>query len=373
MKIVVCPDSFKGSSSAHNAAQAIARGIKDILPNAEIHCIPLADGGEGTVDAICSSDGRRVSVPVHDALMRPCNAEYGILPDGTAVIEMAAAAGLAQLSLEERNPLKTTTYGVGELICSALKNNCAHIILGIGGSATNDLGCGMAQALGFTFYDDSGNEIPPGISGKHLQSIAQVKNDAVVPSLASCKVDVACDVRNPLYGENGAAFTYAPQKGASKDDVLILDQGLRHCADVLEAFFSRDISSRHGAGAAGGLGAGACAFLAAELTSGIQLVLDALHFDEKIHNADIVISGEGHIDAQTGMGKVLSGVYARCQKADVPFLALAGSVDQTTQLPYPAYGIVNQGIKTEDAMASPEKHLRALAAHVSKSKPFTQY
>ncbi len=366
MKIIICPDSFKGSCTAVQAAHAIARGVATFFPDAEIVLLPLADGGEGTVQALCGEHGTLVAAPVHDPLMRPIEAVWGITETGTAVIEMAAASGLERLSPEEYNPLRTTTFGTGELIRNALDDKPAAMILGIGGSATNDGGTGMAQALGYRFYDAEGRLMHEGLCGGRLKDIDRIDTEDVDDRIYDTEFEAACDVTNPLCGPQGAAYTYAPQKGAGPDDVKLLDQGLAHLADIIERDLNKNIRSVPGAGAAGGLGAGALAFLCASFRPGIKVVLEAAGFEHHLAGADLVITGEGKIDNQSAMGKVLSGVLNYTKKAGVKTIALAGYVDEGAELPCDCYGIVNEGVQKEEAMARPEFYLEQLAAKILK-------
>lgn len=367
MKVLICPDSFKGSCSAEEAATAIAHGVRDALADATCVLLPIADGGEGLLSALCPRAEQWRACACHDAHMRPIEAHYGITEEGDAVIEMATAAGLAPLKKHERNPSITTTYGVGELIRAACEQGIDRIILGIGGSATNDAGCGMAQALGYRFYTEEGRLLPDGIAGKDLQTIARIDDTQCIPALHACRVDVACDVTNPLYGADGAAYTYARQKGADDAAIARLDAGLRHVAPLLSRCAGTDVATLSGAGSAGGMGAGAVAFLRAHLRPGIDLVLDARHFDEHLHNTALVISGEGHIDAQTTWGKALAGIYARCKKHGVALIACAGYVDENATHPFPTFGIVNNGVDTDAAMADPHTHLRTLVRTVLRT------
>ena len=364
MKIIVCPDSFKGSCTAADAAGAIARGVTQLIPDAEIVCLPLADGGEGTVQALCARNGTQYEQTVHDPLMRPVDAWWGMTQDDVAVIEMAAASGHEHLSSEELDPLRTTTFGTGELLHCALAHEPSRVILGIGGSATNDGGTGMAQALGYRFYDKEGTRMPDGLSGGRLKDIARIDAGHSDVRIHDTEIDAACDVDNPLCGPHGAAHIYAPQKGAGPDAVLLLDHGLAHLADVIEHDLGIDIRTVPGAGAAGGLGGGARAFLGAQFRSGIELVLETVRFEEHLEGAQLVIVGEGKIDHQSGMGKVLSGVLKRTKQAGVRTIGLAGIVEAPETLPCECFGIVNEGISTEEAKARPEYYLKQLAVKV---------
>lgn len=327
MKIVVCPDSFKESLSSVEAADAIAHGleIESGIEPIEVVKLPLADGGEGTVDALVRATGGEIRrVRVHDPLMREIDSFFGILGDGkTAVVEMAAASGLHLLSESERNPLITTTYGTGELISEALRTGVEKIIIGIGGSATNDAGAGAMTALGVRFLDANGKELPPG--GAALANLHRVDISSFDFPLDRITVEVACDVANPLTGPEGASAVFGPQKGATLAMVERLDKALAHFAEVIRRDLGQDISELSGAGAAGGLGGGLAAFLRAKLRSGIDMVLDAVHFDEAIAGANLVITGEGRIDEQTAYGKTIGGVLRRASRAGVPVVALVGS------------------------------------------------
>jgi len=331
-KIIVASDSFKGSLSSLEIVLAAGNGIRKVLPDCEIVGIPVADGGEGTTEALVDAmNGRFVSCDVHDPLMNPIQVKYGILGDGiTAVIEMASASGLTLVPPEKRNPLFTTTFGTGELIADALQRGCRRFLVGVGGSATNDAGTGMLQALGFRFFDSVGNELGKG--GQILEQITQIDSENVLPALQESVFTIACDVNNPFSGENGAAFVYARQKGA--DDAMIrqLDKGLKHFATVIHTSFGKNIDAIPGAGAAGGLGGGFLAFLAATLKPGIQMVLEALDFDSRIRNADLIITGEGKLDRQTGMGKTPAGILEAGKRQQIPVIAIGGSVEESDAL-----------------------------------------
>ncbi|GHT27874.1 glycerate kinase [Bacteroidia bacterium] len=328
-KIVVASDSYKGSVSSLEVALSAEAGIRKVLPDCEVVKVPVADGGEGTIDALVSAmDGTIISCRVHDPLMNNIQAEYGILGDGkTAVIEMAAASGLTLVPVEKRNPLLTTTYGTGELIRDALLRGCSNFLIGIGGSATNDAGTGMLQALGFHFLDAEGKELDKG--GQILSRIRSIDHTHTLPQLKDAVFTIACDVNNPFSGENGAAFVYARQKGADDEMIRVLDNGLKSFAATVKETEQKDIDSIPGAGAAGGLGGGFVAFLQATLKPGIQMVLEALHFDERILYADLIITGEGKLDRQTGMGKTPAGVLEAGKKQHIPVIAIGGSVEET--------------------------------------------
>ncbi|HQU57754.1 MAG: glycerate kinase [Phaeodactylibacter sp.] len=326
MKILIASDSFKDALPALEACQAIARGIQQALPAAEPILFPLADGGEGTADILTyHSRGQRIELEVNDPLFRPVLAAYGLSGDGqTAFIEMAAASGLPLLWTEDRNPLYTTTFGTGELIQDAVKRGVRRILLGIGGSATNDCGMGLAAALGYRFLDEGGEVLPA--TGANLSRVSAIDSSHARFDQEEVQVEVLCDVDNPLYGEGGAAFVYAPQKGADELTVSELDAGLRHFAKLLEDKFGQDFAHTPGAGAAGGLGAGAMAFLGASLRPGIAAVMELSGFDARLADADLVITGEGKIDRQTLHGKLIYGITRRAQAQGVPVIALCGAL-----------------------------------------------
>ncbi|HQK93892.1 MAG TPA: glycerate kinase [Armatimonadota bacterium] len=326
MRIVVAPDSFKGSLTALEACRAVERGLRRVWPDVEVAGVPMADGGEGTTQSLVDATGGRwVNCEVTDPLGRPVWARYGILGDGaTAVIEMAAASGLPLVPEGRRDPKVTSTRGTGELIAHALDGGCRQLIVGIGGSATNDGGAGMAQALGARLLDAEGQELRPG--GAELVRLERIDIAGMHPAVRACRVMVACDVTNPLCGPLGASAVYGPQKGASPSDVDLLDAGLQRFADVVHRDLGRDVAAMPGAGAAGGLGAGLVAFLGAELAPGVEIVARAVSLDARIAEADLVITGEGRIDAQTGFGKTVAGVAAAARRHGVPAVALCGSL-----------------------------------------------
>lgn len=324
-QITIAVDSFKGSLSSYDVACAAEQGIHSVLPHCKVKKISIADGGEGTAQALISTlQGEWREVRVHDPLMRPIMARYGVVDEGrTAIIEMASASGLTLLSTEERNPLLTTTYGTGEMIADAVRRGARHLLIGIGGSATNDAGMGMLEALGYRFYDCKGHLVAG--CGARLERVAQIDASGAMPELKECLLEVACDVKNPLYGPQGAAHIYAPQKGASPEVVERLDEGLKNFASVVNP----TAAHTEGAGAAGGLGYALQAVLGARLRAGIEMVLDAIHFDQIISGSDLVITGEGRIDYQTIMGKAPSGVLQRAAKQGIPVVAIGGSVEES--------------------------------------------
>ena len=327
IKIVVAPDSFKGSLTSVQVADGIERGIKKFAHNSLIERFAIADGGEGSLEAIVNSlGGEFVPVMVHDPLMREMVARYGVVENSsTAVIEIAAASGLPLLNKGERNPTKTTTFGSGELILDALKRGCRSFIICIGGSATNDAGIGMLSALGYRFLDINGDELQS--IGEDLVSVSKIDSYNTVEELKGAKFTVACDVTNPLYGKEGAAYVFAPQKGATPKMVEMLDAGLKNFSSVVKEELNVDISRVEGAGAAGGLGGAFIAFLGAELKPGIELILDTVGFNNALEGADLVITGEGKLDRQTTMGKAPMGVLKRAKEFGVPVIAIGGAVE----------------------------------------------
>ena len=331
MNIVIAMDSWKGSLSSTEAATSVSEGIHDVIPDAAIQIVPLADGGEGTVEAVLAATGGNLqTVHVKDPLGRQIQASYGILPSGTAVIEMAAASGLTLLSEEERNPFYTSTYGTGQLILDAIQKGCRDFIIGIGGSATNDGGAGMLQALGFSLLDTNGTHVIPGAIG--LGSLAEIQTAQAEPLLTQCRFRIACDVTNPLCGTNGSSAVFGPQKGASPEQIIKMDMWLEHYARLAHNINPVINANTPGAGAAGGLGFAFLAFLNASLESGISLIMNTVNLEDTICTADWVITGEGQLDAQSAMGKTPAGVALLAKKHNVPVIALAGSITEDASL-----------------------------------------
>ncbi len=326
MKIVIAPQEFKGSLSAVQAAQAMAEGLGRALPDATLELVPMADGGPGTVEAVVAAakNGRRMTAAAHDALGRPLQAAWGIIDDGTAVIEMAAASGLTLLAEDERDPRIASTYGTGELIRAALDAGCPRIIVGIGGSSTNDGGAGMAQALGARLLDDAGQDLSPG--GAALARLARIDLSGLDPRLGQCRVLAATDVFNRLCGPEGASLLYGPQKGATPEVAQELDAALRRYAQIIERDLGVSVLDLAGAGAAGGLGGGLAAFLGAELVLGAQLVAEAVGLKQKLEGADLALTGEGRLDAQTSFGKAPWEVARLAKGCGLPVIAIAGSL-----------------------------------------------
>ena len=334
MKIVVAPDSFKGSVSALEAANAIEEGLRRVFPDATIEKIPMADGGEGTMQSLVDATGGHIhTCRVVAPLGNEVDAEFGILSDGeTAVIEMAAASGLTLVTPSERNPLRTTTYGTGQLIHAALEAGCRRLIIGIGGSATNDGGAGMAEALGVGLLDPNGNQIPHG--GDGLQQLTSIEMEGIHPAIAETETVVACDVNNPLTGPNGASHVYGPQKGATPEMIEALDAHLGHFDSVLTRTLGKSFNDIPGAGAAGGLGAGLMAFLNAELRLGVDIMIDAVNLRERVKGADVVFTGEGQLDFQTAFGKTPVGVAKVATADDIPVIAIAGGIAEGAEAIY---------------------------------------
>ena len=334
MKIVIAPDSFKGSLIALEVANAIKEGIKRVMPEAEIDEVPMADGGEGTVQALVDATGGQIIVEeVCDPLGNQIEADFGILGDGeTAVIEMAAASGLPLVPEGKRNPMLTTTYGTGELIHAALERGCGKLIVGIGGSATVDGGAGMAQALGARFLDRNGREIPR--SGGGLEHLERIDVSELDYRIAETTTVVACDVDNPLVGPRGGPEVYGPQKGATPEMVRKLDKYLDRYADIIKRDLGVDVKETPGAGAAGGLGAGLMAFLNAQLRSGIDIVIEAAGLEQHLKDADLVITGEGMIDGQTIYGKTPIGIARLAKKFGLPVVAIGGGISDDAYVVY---------------------------------------
>lgn len=355
MKIVISIDSLKGSLTSIEAANEIKKGILSVDNKSDVVIMPLADGGEGTVEALVQGmNGEEKVISVTGPINEKVNATYGILKEtNTAIIEMAQASGLPLVPAELRNPLNTTTYGVGEIIKEAIEKGCRNFIVGIGGSATNDCGIGMLQALGFEFYDENDNLV--GLGGKVLNQIKRIKRDNKLKELDECNFKIACDVNNPLYGENGAAYIYGPQKGATEEIVKELDKGLKNFAEVVKKDLGKDIAHIEGAGAAGGLGFGFLGFLNSKLESGIKIILDEIKLEEVVKDADIVITGEGRLDNQTAMGKAPIGVAKLAKKHGAKVIAIAGCTTpdavKCNEEGIDAYfSIVNKAMTIDEAM-----------------------
>jgi len=353
MNILVACDSFKDALPAGAACGAIARGLKQSHPKARVTEMPLSDGGEGLLDVLGHALSLRwIEKQVADPLGRPVMGRYGLSADGnTAVVEMAQASGLQLLTLEERDPRKTSTFGTGELLADAKARGARHVLLAIGGSATNDAGLGAAAALGWRFLDSNGKDVPP--DGGHMKDIARL-----VPAPAAFdNVDVLCDVTNPLYGPRGAAWIYGRQKGGSDPVLAGLDDGLKHVADVVKTELGRDVAEMPGAGAAGGLGYGAVAFMGAELRRGIEIVLDITGFDAAARATDLIITGEGHLDGQSAQGKLIQGLCSRAGRT--PVIALCGKLSATPEQ------IKTIGLKAAYSINKEERPLAEMLANTA--------
>lgn len=372
MKIVLAPDSFKGSLTALEVCEALREGVVRVLPGAEIIAVPMADGGEGTTEALVAATGGVLhTVEATGPLPgdRPkVTGRIGLLHDGhTAVIEMACVSGLPLVPAAQRNPLHTTTYGTGELLRTALAMGARHLIVGIGGSATNDLGAGMAQALGVRFLRADGSEIREPMTGSLLAQVAGIDRSRLDPAVAESRIAVACDVDNPLLGPQGCTAVYGPQKGATAEIIRELEANLTQAITVIEQAIGRDVRHQAGAGAAGGLGAGLLAFLGAELRPGIRIVLEASGLATTLAGADLVLTGEGRIDHQTACGKTISGVAQAAQRQGVPVVAIVGSIGKGVDVLYPLgvtsmFSLVPGPVSLEDAM----QHGQAMLADTAE-------
>lgn len=370
MKVVVAIDSFKGSLSSMEAGTAVAEGIYRADKDAEVTVRPLADGGEGTVEALTAGmNGRIESVKVTGPLGNTVEASYGIIAETkTAIIEMAAAAGITLLAEKDRNPLYTTTYGVGELMQDAMKKGCRNFIVGIGGSATNDGGVGMLQALGYGFLDAAGRQVPYGAEG--LARIVKITDDRVVPELKECHFKIACDVTNPLCGEQGCSAVFGPQKGATLSMVEEMDKWLMHYAALTKEKYPQSDRNKPGTGAAGGLGFAFLSYTNAALDSGVKIILEETKLEEHIKSADIVITGEGRLDSQTIMGKAPIGVARMAKQYGKKVLAFSGCVTEDAVLcnrhGIDAFFPILRSVTTLEEAMSPEKARENLAATVEQ-------
>ncbi len=365
--IVLAIDSFKGSASSLEVSTYIEKGIKEILPEVECVKIPIADGGEGTVEAIVTArQGVYREVPVLDPLGKAITAFYGLLPDGTAVIEMSSASGITLLKREELNPLKTSTYGTGQLILDALNHGAKDIFIGIGGSATNDGGMGMAVALGAKFLDKEGQELAP--SGETTGKVSSIDMSQLDPRIAEANITILCDVDNPLCGPRGASHIFGAQKGADAAMKYQLDDNLLNYSQVIKEYLGMDVAHIPGAGAAGGLGAGLLAFTGAHIRKGIEVVLSLVQLEEYIKAADLVITGEGRMDRQTAFGKAPVGISAIAKQYDIPVIAVVGSVDLDADEVYDkgislVIDLITQPLELSDAI----KNVDIYATHAGKT------
>ena len=371
MKIIIAPDSFKESMTAKEACEAIEKGMKIALPNAEFIKVPMADGGEGTTQSLVdATDGKMYFVETTGPLGEKVKSKFGILGNGEiAVLEMASTSGLELVPREKRNPMITTTYGTGELIKKAMDMGAKTILIGIGGSATNDGGAGMIQALGGKLLDENGKQISFG--GGELSKIKKIDLSELDSRIKNIKFIAACDVQNPLTGETGAANVFGRQKGATEEMVKTLDNNLKHYAELIRKDVKVDVENIPGAGAAGGLGAGLMAFLNAELRKGIDIVVEYSKLEEKIKGADFVITGEGSIDSQTRFGKTPYGVVSVAKKYGVPNITLAGNVSKDIEILYD-YGFdaifsIMQGVDNLDnALKNGKVNLEKTAENIAR-------
>lgn len=370
MKIVIAPDSYKESLSALEVATAIEQGFREIFPDADYVKLPVADGGEGTVEAmVAATQGGIIKVQVTGPLGEKAEGFYGLSGDEqSAFIEMAAASGLEMVAPSLRNPLKTTSWGTGELIRHALDAGVKHIIIGIGGSATNDGGAGMVQALGAKLLDGNGN--PIGLGGGELEKLARIDISELDTRLADCRIEVACDVTNPLTGAEGASAVFGPQKGATPEMIDRLDAALAHYAKIIARDLDIEVLNLEGGGAAGGMGAALYAFCGAELRQGIEIVTDALHLDKHVANADMVITGEGRIDSQTIHGKVPVGVAKVAKRYNKPVIGIAGSLTADVGVVHQhgidaVFSVIYTVCTLEEALENAEENVRMAARNIA--------
>lgn len=362
-KIVLIPDSFKGTLSSKQICEIASAEITQQFPNCEIVSIPVADGGEGSVDCFLSAlGGEKITAMVSGPHLEKMESYFGYLPESsTAVIEMASCAGLPLVE-NQKDPLGTTTYGVGELLLEAASHGVTKIILGLGGSCTTDGGCGAAAACGIKFYNEAGNSFIP--TGETLSQIEHIDTSSLDPAIKTVDIVAMCDIENPMYGPEGAAYIFAPQKGATENEVKLLDEGLIHLANVIKQDLRADVATIPGTGAAGAMGAGMIAFFGAQLQMGIETVLDTVHFSEIVKDADLVITGEGKLDDQSLRGKVVIGVAKRAQDAGIPVIALVGGVESDISDAYKkgVTAIFPINRLPEDFSISKEKSAENLAA-----------
>ncbi len=358
MKLLFASDSFKGSLTSEQTIELLSKAAKEVFGDCETEGVPVADGGEGTVDAIVAAEkGEIVTCTVHGPLMETIKARYGVFGGNRAVIEMSAASGLPLVPADKRNPMNTTTFGTGELILDALDKGYRDISIAIGGSATNDGGLGCAKALGVRFLNDSGEELDG--FGKDLCKLKNIDASGLDPRIKDCKITVMCDVTNPLCGKDGATWTFGAQKGATKEIQEQLEEGMCRYRDLIKKDFGIDCDTIKGAGAAGGLGAALCVFLGGNMKSGIETVLDLIRFDERLRGVDLVVTGEGRTDWQSCFGKVMQGVGERAKAKGIPVLGLSGSLGKNA-LDICEHGVsslmttVNSPMTLEEAMEKAE-------------------
>ena len=371
MKIVIAPDSFKETLSASDVADAIEVSFLDLFPDSEIFKLPIADGGEGTVDVLVkATKGHFFSTKITGPMGETVNANWGILGNSkTAVIEVAQACGLHLVPLQKRNPMLASSFGVGELILAALNEGVKHIIIGLGGSSTNDGGIGFLQAIGVRFLDSSGNELIEGVS--IFNALCEIDMRSMDPRLKGVRFEIACDVDNPLTGPQGASFIFGSQKGANEEMINQLDSILNHYSNIVSNKFTNNVSMQPSTGAAGGMGYGFLAFLGAELKSGINIILEKLDFNQNLLGADLVITGEGRIDAQSDRGKAPIGVIDYARKYKCSIFVIAGSIQDSEAFKKKygvneAYSIVSSELSLEDALEHPTENLIAISRLAAK-------
>jgi len=369
MNILLSPDSFKDSLPATAVADYMAKGIRRVMPNAQITKLPLSDGGEGLLEALVTPlDGRLISVEVKDPLMRDIKANYGLIDEGkTAVIEMATASGLELLKDNERNPMITSTYGTGQLIKNALDKGCKKLIIGLGGSATNDGGTGMVEALGVKFLKNDGESIGEG--GGALKDLSHIDITELDQRLSNCEIIAACDVNNPLTGKDGSSLVFGAQKGGDMETLKQLDKNLSNYAEVIYNDLGKDLKNIEGTGAAGGTAMGLLAFLDAELKPGIELIMDELQLEKQIRQANVIFTGEGQIDQQTLNGKTIAGLAKLAKKQNVPVIAIAGKVDHNIDQLYEmgiaaAFSIVNRPMELKEAIQNTGELIEACVENI---------
>lgn len=366
-KMIIAPDSYKGSLDARRVSEIIAAIARKHFLETEIIQLPIADGGEGLVDALLGvCGGEKIQVTVHDPLGREVQSFYGRLPDGRVVVEMAAASGLPLLAENERDVMNTTTFGTGELIRHAIQLGARECILGLGGSATNDGGAGAAVALGIHYLNRAGEII---LCGGELTGVTKIDTTDMIPALKETRFILACDVSNPLYGPNGAAYIFGPQKGATLGQIPVLDAGLKNLARLIQEETGIDLQNIAGSGAAGGLIIPFVAYSQANICKGLDVVLDAIHFDEQLEDCDLVITGEGRTDSQSAMGKVLSGVGQRCKARGIPVIAISGALGEGYEQLYECgitacFAAVRKVTSLDEAMENAEKNLAGAAEDV---------
>lgn len=372
MRIVLACDSFKESLSALEVGWAVEAGLRDVWPAVDVLHVPMADGGEGTAVTLAeATGGRLVACRVSGPLGAAVDARFAVIGEPpTAVIELAEAAGLALIAREKRDPLRATTYGVGEMICAALDVGCRHIILALGGSATNDGGAGLMQALGLRLLDDAGNELPPGAA--FLASLAALDAKNLDPRLAEARIELACDVDNPLLGPEGATAVFGPQKGVTAETFPLIEAGLERLVGLLECLAARPLAVLPGIGAAGGAGLGLVAIADAAIRPGVEIVAEVQKLDAALCGADLVITGEGRIDAQTVRGKVPVGVARLARARGVPVIALAGAVGAGAQAVYPegigsVFSIINRPCSLDEALSDAAANLRFTAMNLART------